>query len=67
MRSHGSLVDDHAGRSLSFTLGVIRRSFVWTIVVAVSAVSLVIAGGAHADSAKPAGDLSTMVAQSAGE
>ena len=35
--------------------------------VAVSAVSLVIAGGTHADSAKPDGDLSTMVAQSAGE
>jgi len=50
-----------------FTIGVIRRSFVWTILVAVATVSLVVVGGANADSPQREASGSTMLASADGK
>lgn len=67
MESSKSLPAGHHGRSLAFTIGVIRRSFVWTILVAIAAVSLVVAGGASADSPRPEVQGSLMLASADGK
>ena len=67
MESSKSLPAGHHGRSWAFTIGVIRRSFVWTILVAISAVSFVVAGGASADSHRPEVQGSLMLASADGE
>lgn len=67
MKSSNSLSASHHVRSLVFAIGVIRRSFVWTILVAVAAVSLVIVGGANADSPQPDPTGSQMLASADGK
>jgi len=67
MKSSNSLSASHHVRSMVFTIGVIRRSFVWTILVAVATVSLVVVGGANADSPQREASSSTMLASADGK
>lgn len=55
------------GNSLAFSIGVVQRSFVWTVIVAASAVGLVISGGVSADSPSGEVDINTMLAKSEGK
>jgi hypothetical protein len=67
MHSLASQPATSLGNSLAFSIGVVQRSFVWTVIVAASAVGLVISGGVNAETPSTEGSMNTMLAQAEGK
>lgn len=68
MKSLTALSNRDSVRSLVSSFRVLQRSFVWTVVVTVTAaIGMVASGGANADSPSDEGDMNSMLAQTDGK